>query len=136
MSITYAHQGEVPQHAEQSPQTGKGLSPFPSPFGLNMLKIYFDKNVLSVRSLFLVSIVKSPVSELTVRFGIRVKELRKSCGFTQEELAERVEVSKDYIGLIERGLRSPSLHVIEKIASSLGVTILVLFNETPNEEKK
>lgn len=76
------------------------------------------------------------MSELTVRFGQRVKELRKSCGLTQEELAERVEVSKDYIGLIERGLRSPSLQVIEKIANSLGVTIHVLFNEMPNKDKK
>jgi len=69
------------------------------------------------------------VPELPVRFGLKVKELRKSIGITQNELAERVGVSKDYIGLIERGLRSPSLQIIERIASSLGVTITRLFDE-------
>jgi transcriptional regulator with XRE-family HTH domain len=71
------------------------------------------------------------VSELIVRFGKRVKELRKSIGITQDELAERVEVSKDYIGLIERGLRSPSLQTVEKIAISLKVSITSLFEYPP-----
>lgn len=92
------------------------------------------KNVLCVRSTISSYIVKSTVSELIVRFGLRVKELRKSLGITQEELAERAEVSKDYIGLIERGLRSPSLTTIAKLAESLGVTIAQLFNETSVED--
>ena len=69
------------------------------------------------------------MSKLIVRFGKRVKELRNSLGITQEELAERAELSKDYIGLIERGLRSPSLQTIQKIATSLKVSILSLFEK-------
>lgn len=69
------------------------------------------------------------MSELPIRFGRKVKELRKTIGISQNELAERVGVSKDYIGLIERGLRSPSLQVIERIARSLGVAIKRLFDE-------
>lgn len=70
------------------------------------------------------------MSELTVRFGLRVKELRKSIGLTQQELAERIEVSKDYIGLIERGLRSPSLFIVEKIAKTLKVSIGNLLDDS------
>lgn len=71
------------------------------------------------------------MSELIVRFGKRIQELRKSIGITQDELAERVDVSKDYIGLIERGLRSPSLQTVEKIATSLKVSIASLFEFPP-----
>jgi len=78
----------------------------------------------------------TPVSELSVRFGLKVKELRKSIGITQEELAERVDVSKDYIGLIERGLRSPSLKIMERIANSLGVKITTLFEEHPSKGRR
>ena len=68
--------------------------------------------------------------ELSVRFGKRVKELRKINSMTQNELAEKAELSKDYIGLIERGLRSPSLQTIYRIADSLEVSISNLFEES------
>ena len=73
--------------------------------------------------------IKLAVSKLIVRFGLRVKELRKQAGITQEKLAEMVEVSCDYIGLIERGLRSPSFQIIERLAKSLGVRVEELFIE-------
>ena len=76
------------------------------------------------------------MSELSVRFGRKVKELRKSINISQNELAERVGVSKDYIGLIERGLRSPSLQVIERIANSLGVAIKSLFDDPQSKVLK
>jgi transcriptional regulator with XRE-family HTH domain len=73
------------------------------------------------------------VSKISVRFGKKVKELRKLLGLTQQELAEKVGISKDYIGLIERGLRSPSLEMIEKIAVALKVTITSLFEYPPDK---
>lgn len=92
-----------------------------------------NKNVLSVRSTFSSNTLQSLVSKLIVRFGKQIKELRKSIGMTQEEFAEKVGVSKDYIGLIERGLRNPSFYVIEKLAKSLGVRVEDLFKEVPKK---
>lgn len=50
-----------------------------------------------------------------------VRSLREKRGLTQEELAERAEVSATYIGYIERGDNVPTLIVILQIASALGV---------------
>ncbi len=36
-------------------------------------------------------------------FGLRVKELRKEKGLTQSELAEKIGLSNNFIGMIERG---------------------------------
>ena len=55
------------------------------------------------------------------KFGAVVRSLREKCGLTQEELAERAEVSATYIGYIERGDNVPTLIVILQIASALSV---------------
>jgi XRE family transcriptional regulator, regulator of sulfur utilization len=57
----------------------------------------------------------------TEKFGAVVRSLREKRGLTQEELAERAEVSATYIGYIERGDNVPTLIVILQIASALGV---------------
>jgi len=61
------------------------------------------------------------VSELRVRFGKRLKELRMSKGLTQEQLAEKAGVSADFISLIERGYRAPSFETIQMLAKALQV---------------
>jgi transcriptional regulator with XRE-family HTH domain len=68
------------------------------------------------------------MDRLRVRFGNRLKDLRKSANLTQAELAEKAEISVDFVGLVERGLRAPSFESIEKIASVLNVPIKQLFN--------
>jgi len=50
-----------------------------------------------------------------------VRSFREARGFTQEELAERAEVSATYIGYIERGANVPTLIVVFPIAAALGV---------------
>jgi len=50
-----------------------------------------------------------------------VRRLRESRGLTQEELAERAEVSATYIGFVERGDNVPTLTIIIQIASALDV---------------
>lgn len=54
-------------------------------------------------------------------FGHNLKRLRKSYGWTQERLAERLEVHVSYIGLLERGSRSPSLETAERAAKVFGL---------------
>jgi transcriptional regulator with XRE-family HTH domain len=66
--------------------------------------------------------------ERTVRdFAVRIVELRKAKGWSQEKLAEEADLHRTYIGGIERALRNVSLHNIAKLARALGVPIAELF---------
>ncbi len=62
-------------------------------------------------------------------FAHRVKMLREAQGISQEKLAERAELHRTYIGMVERLERNPSLVCIHKIANGLGVHITELFNQ-------
>ncbi|MCR5613290.1 helix-turn-helix transcriptional regulator [Treponema sp.] len=57
-----------------------------------------------------------------------IKTLRKKLGWSQEFLAEKTGVSAPYITQIEVGKRTPSLDIVEKLASALGVEYKVLFD--------
>ena len=51
-----------------------------------------------------------------------MKEVRIMRGLTQENLGEKVHLSTNYIGLIERNVDTPSLSAIIDIANELGVS--------------
>lgn len=57
----------------------------------------------------------------------RVKELRARFGFSQGELAERVGVTRQTIGFIEKGEFSPSITLSLKIAREFEITVDQLF---------
>ncbi len=74
------------------------------------------------------------MDDLRHKFGKRLKNLRRKAGYTQEQLAEKVDISVDFISLIERGINAPSFDNLEKIALALDVSVKELFNfETGNE---
>lgn len=60
-------------------------------------------------------------------FGKRIRELRKKKGYSQEELADRADLHRTYIGSIERGEQNVSLDNIAKIARALSTRIADLF---------
>lgn len=60
--------------------------------------------------------------EISEAVGARIRQLRKSQGLSQEELALRAELSPAYYGLVERGIKCPSVETIWKIAAGLGVS--------------
>ena len=66
-------------------------------------------------------------AKLPKLLGKKVQRLRKAAGLTQEELAEKVEVSRAYIGYIEQARNTPSIELLEKIARALRVDIKELF---------
>lgn len=61
------------------------------------------------------------------RLSKRIQKLRKNTGLSQEELAEKINISRTHMGHIEQGRRSPSLRVMTKIAKALRVKISDLF---------
>ncbi len=60
-------------------------------------------------------------SRILKTFARNVKTLRKSKGWSQQELARRAELHRTYIGSIERHERNVSLLNIQRIAKALGV---------------
>lgn len=57
------------------------------------------------------------------RFGKRIREIRVSKNFSQEELADRAGLHRTYIGMIERAEKNITLRNIEKIANALNIEI-------------
>ena len=76
------------------------------------------------------------MNEIPIETIVRenIKSLRKRLGWSQELLAEKTGVSAPYITQIEVGKRTPSLEIVEKLASALGVEYKALF-ETNNESE-
>lgn len=60
---------------------------------------------------------------ILIRFGDRVREIRKDKGLSQEELAHKADLHRTYIGMIERAEKNITLINIEKIANALEVEI-------------
>ena len=65
--------------------------------------------------------------------GNRLKELRVLKGLTQEELADRAELSKGFISQVERDLTSPSIATLTDILQCLGTSLSEFFSEEPEE---
>ena len=59
--------------------------------------------------------------------GIRIAELRKIKGITQEQLAGKMEISPKYLSSIERGKENPTLNTLISLSESLGVNFEDLF---------
>jgi len=62
------------------------------------------------------------MDSVLVRFGNRVRELRKKKDLSQEGLALESGLDRSYVGGVERGERNISLQNIEKPARALGVS--------------
>jgi len=64
--------------------------------------------------------------------GRRIKRWRDHLGLTQVQLAERVKVTSNTIGLYERGESFPTVAKAEEIAEALHVTVFHLFDDDPD----
>lgn len=61
--------------------------------------------------------------------GAKIKDLRLQCQLTQEELADRCELSKGFISQLENDLNSPSISTLTDILSILGTNLKEFFSE-------
>ncbi|MGO9790988.1 MAG: helix-turn-helix domain-containing protein [Solirubrobacteraceae bacterium] len=62
-------------------------------------------------------------------FGEAVRARRRTLSLSQEELASRARLHRNYIGGVERGERNPGLRNAAALARSLGVQLSVLIAE-------
>jgi len=68
--------------------------------------------------------VKKPI---LVKFGKRIRELRKGRELSQKQLGELTGFHHNYVGMIERGERNPSLENIEVFANAFEMSLSELF---------
>lgn len=64
-----------------------------------------------------------------MKIGNKIRRLRLQRGLTQEELADRCELSKSFISLLERDLTSPSLDTLSGLLETLGSDLPTFFRE-------
>jgi transcriptional regulator with XRE-family HTH domain len=66
------------------------------------------------------------------QLGQRLKHLRRVRGYTQEQLAERIDINPKYLSSIERGAENPTLDLLGRLAQGLQVELYELFQEEPD----
>ena len=68
-----------------------------------------------------------------MRVGRSVRRHRVAKGISQEDLAHRCELDRTYVSGIERGLRNPTVVVLEAIAGVLGIEAAALLEPDAGE---
>lgn len=67
----------------------------------------------------------------TIKIGEQIKRIRKTKGFTQNELAEFSGLSRSYLSDIENNRKNPSVETVKKLAESFNMKLVISFE--PNE---
>jgi transcriptional regulator with XRE-family HTH domain len=70
------------------------------------------------------------------RVGLNLKKLREEQGYSQESFADHCGLHRTYISGIERGVRNPTVVIVDKIAKALKVSAGVLLDETKAAPKR
>ncbi len=69
-----------------------------------------------------------------MQLGSKIKDMRLQLNLTQEELADRCELTKGYISQLENDLTSPSIATLGDILSALGSSFSEFFKEEQDEK--
>ena len=72
--------------------------------------------------------------QVNVEIGRKIKNLRNRNGLTQQELADRTELTKGFISQLERGQVSPSVVTLMDLIECLGTTPGEFFKESTQEQ--
>lgn len=59
--------------------------------------------------------------DIRARLAKNIRRLRQEKGWSQEELAHEARIHRTYISDLERGVRNPTITIIERLAQTLGV---------------
>ena len=68
---------------------------------------------------------------LREKFGLRLRSIRAARKLSQEQFAEVLDISVDFLSLIERGVNVPSFENLETFSTQLGIPVSELFNFEP-----
>lgn len=63
------------------------------------------------------------------RVGLNLKKYRSAAGFSQEGLAHECGLHRTYVSGVERGIRNPTVVVLERLAVPLGIPIWKLLED-------
>ena len=69
-----------------------------------------------------------------MQIGNKIKRMRIERGLTQEELANRCELSKGFISQVENDLTSPSIATLIDILEILGTNLKEFFSDDKDEK--
>ena len=61
------------------------------------------------------------------QLGYRIRYLRQQKGMSIEALALEADINRNYLGDLERGMRNPTLIILNKIAKALNIDLPTLF---------
>jgi transcriptional regulator with XRE-family HTH domain len=67
------------------------------------------------------------------RLGANLRRLRRQKGFAQEAFALQFGIDRTYVSGIERGIRNPTVVVVQRLADALDVPVAELFVDPPVE---
>ena len=67
------------------------------------------------------------MATLRKKFGERLRQIRLSRRMSQERFAETLDISVDFLSLIERGRNAPSFETLDKMGKRLRVSVADLF---------
>jgi transcriptional regulator with XRE-family HTH domain len=73
------------------------------------------------------------VHPLQQHFGAVLRRIREARGLSQEALAEEAGLHRNYVGLLERGQRMPSILVVQQLATALGTSMSALLKKVERE---
>lgn len=69
----------------------------------------------------------NPLRNIYYVLGRRIQRLRQKKGITQEQFAEEIKISRNYLGYIEAGKKKPTIDMLKKIADGLDVKVKDFF---------
>jgi transcriptional regulator with XRE-family HTH domain len=73
--------------------------------------------------------------KLRERVARNLRRLRQAKGLSQEELADRATINRNYVGMLEREEHAATIDMLEKLADVLEVDPIEFFVSTPDGKK-
>lgn len=67
------------------------------------------------------------MKSLRIRFGHRIRDLRRATGMSQEEFAEKCGFARTYMSRIETGTANPSIDAVQTLATALKIPLGKMF---------
>ena len=71
--------------------------------------------------------MREKTAKIQKTFAQNLRECRRQCGFTQVQLAEKANISVNYLAMVELARYIPRVEIIERLADAMSVEIYELF---------